>query len=235
MAQNSKAVHPKGDFFDLKGTGSNVKTEIVAGLTTFFTMAYIIFVNPGILAAAGIPESAVLIATCISAAIGTFLMSFLANYPFALASGMGLNAFFAYTICGSMGFSWQAGLAAVFLSGIIFILITVTGLRTAIVNAIPMSLKKAISGGIGLFIAFIGFKNRRNRSFQRVYLYRSGNFQQSYRDPVCDRPDYYHSAGGMEGQGQLADRYRRNLHYRRYYAVCAGLQRWYARAGCILL
>ena len=134
MAQNSKAVHPKGDFFDLKGTGSNVKTEIVAGLTTFFTMAYIIFVNPGILAAAGIPESAVLIATCISAAIGTFLMSFLANYPFALASGMGLNAFFAYTICGSMGFSWQAGLAAVFL-------------------------KKAISGGIGLFIAFIGFKN----------------------------------------------------------------------------
>ena len=159
MAQNSKAVHPKGDFFDLKGTGSNVKTEIVAGLTTFFTMAYIIFVNPGILAAAGIPESAVLIATCISAAIGTFLMSFLANYPFALASGMGLNAFFAYTICGSMGFSWQAGLAAVFLSGIIFILITVTGLRTAIVNAIPMSLKKAISGGIGLFIAFIGFKN----------------------------------------------------------------------------
>ena len=159
MAQNSKAVHPKGDFFDLKGTGSNVKTEIVAGLTTFFTMAYIIFVNPGILAAAGIPESAVLIATCISAAIGTFLMSFLANYPFALASGMGLNAFFAYTICGTMGFSWQAGLAAVFLSGIIFILITVTGLRTAIVNAIPMSLKKAISGGIGLFIAFIGFKN----------------------------------------------------------------------------
>ena len=156
MAQNSKAVHPKGElFFDLKGTGSNVKTEIVAGLTTFFTMAYIIFVNPGILAAAGIPESAVLIATCISAAIGTFLMSFLANYPFALASGMGLNAFFAYTICGTMGFSWQAGLAAVFLSGIIFILITVTGLRTAIVNASPMSFEKRQSAAVSASLSLL--------------------------------------------------------------------------------
>lgn len=156
---SQRPVHPKGDFFDLKGTGSNVKTEIIAGLTTFFTMAYIIFVNPGLLEAAGMPAGAVMLATCLAAAIGTLLMALLANYPFALASGMGLNAFFAFTICGTMGFSWQAGLAAVFVSGVIFILITVTGLRTAIVNAIPMSLKKAIGGGIGLFIAFIGLKN----------------------------------------------------------------------------
>ena len=156
-----RPVHPKGDFFDLRGTGSNVRTEIVAGLTTFFTMAYIIFVNPSILGAdpCGMPASAVMLATCIAAAIGTLLMSFLANYPFALASGMGLNAFFAFTICGTMGFSWQAGLAAVFVSGLIFIIITITGLRTAIVNAIPMPLKKAIGGGIGLFIAFVGLRN----------------------------------------------------------------------------
>lgn len=155
----SNAIHPKGDFFGLKRSGTTVRTEIVAGLTTFFTMAYIIFVNPGILSAAGIPEGAVMIATCISAAVGTLLMSLLANYPFALASGMGLNAFFAYTICGTMGYSWQAGLAAVFISGVIFILLTVTGLRTAIVNAIPLFLKKAIGGGIGLFIAFVGLGN----------------------------------------------------------------------------
>lgn len=122
-------------------------------------MAYIIFVNPPMLKDAGMDQNAVLIATCLAAALGTVLMGLLSNYPFALASGMGLNAFFAYTICGQMGYSWQAGLAAVFLSGVIFIIITVTGLRTAIVNAIPLFLKKAIGGGIGLFIAFIGLKN----------------------------------------------------------------------------
>lgn len=155
----SNAIHPKGDYFNFKGTGSNPRTEIVAGLTTFFTMAYIIFVNPPMLADAGMDQNAVLIATCLAAALGTVLMGLLSNYPFALASGMGLNAFFAYTICGQMGYSWQAGLAAVFLSGVIFIIITVTGLRTAIVNSIPLFLKKAIGGGIGLFIAFIGLKN----------------------------------------------------------------------------
>lgn len=163
MASSNKAshsvIHPKGDYFNLKGMGTSVRTEIVAGLTTFFTMAYIIFVNPPMLADAGMNPNAVLIATCLAAAIGTIAMALLANYPFALASGMGLNAFFAYTICGQMDYSWQAGLAAVFISGLIFIVITVTGLRTAIVNAIPLPLKKAISGGIGLFIAFIGLKN----------------------------------------------------------------------------
>ncbi|CZT57561.1 Guanine/hypoxanthine permease PbuG [Eubacteriaceae bacterium CHKCI005] len=164
MASTTKApprtpIHPKGDFFNFKGTGSNPKTEIVAGLTTFFTMAYIIFVNPPMLASTGMDQNAVLVATCLAAAIGTLLMALLSNYPFALASGMGLNAFFAYTICGQMGYSWQSALAAVFISGIIFIIITLTGLRTAIVNAIPLPLKKAISGGIGLFIAFIGLQN----------------------------------------------------------------------------
>lgn len=146
-------------FFKLKQNGTNVRTEIIAGATTFFTMAYIIFVNPQILSATGMDASAVMVATCISAAIGTLLIGLLSNYPFAQAPGMGLNAFFAFTLCGAMGYSWQAGLAAVFISGLIFILITVTGLRRTIVNAIPMPLKRAISAGIGLFIALIGLSN----------------------------------------------------------------------------
>ena len=147
------------NLFHLKENNTNVKTEVTAGLTSFFTMAYIIFVNPQILSASGMDQGAVMMATCVSAALGTLLMSFLANYPFALAPGMGLNAFFAYTICGAMGYSWQAALAAVFISGCIFVVITVTGVREAIVRAIPMELKRAISAGIGLFIAFIGLKN----------------------------------------------------------------------------
>ncbi len=145
--------------FHLKENNTNVKTEVMAGITSFFTMAYIIFVNPQILSAAGMDAGAVMLATCISSAIGTFLMAFLANYPFALAPGMGLNAFFAFTICGSMGYSWQAALAAVFISGCLFVIITVTGVREAIVRAIPKELKNAISVGIGFFIAFIGIKN----------------------------------------------------------------------------
>lgn len=146
-------------YFKLKENKTNVKTEVLAGVTTFFTMAYIIFVNPSILSAAGMDSVSVMVATCISAAIGTFLIGWLSNYPFAQAPGMGLNAFFAFTICGAMGYTWQAALAAVFISGCLFILITVTNLRTAIVNAIPMFLKRAISAGIGLFIALIGFVN----------------------------------------------------------------------------
>ena len=146
-------------FFKLSENKTTVKTEIIAGATTFFTMAYIIFVNPSILAETGMDAGAVMVATCLSAALGTVLIGLLSNYPFAQAPGMGLNSFFAVTICGIMGYSWQAGLAAVFISGLIFITITITGLRTAIVNAIPLSLKKAISAGIGLFIAYIGVKN----------------------------------------------------------------------------
>jgi AGZA family xanthine/uracil permease-like MFS transporter len=145
--------------FKLRENNTTVGKEVVAGVTTFVTMAYIVFVNPAILGQTGMDAGAVLLATCIGAAIGTFIMGLLANYPFAQAPGMGLNAFFAFTICGSLGYSWQAGLAAVFISGILFIIITVTGLREAIVNGIPAQLKKAISAGIGLFIAYIGVKN----------------------------------------------------------------------------
>jgi AGZA family xanthine/uracil permease-like MFS transporter len=145
--------------FKLKENNTTIGREVIAGVTTFVTMAYIIFVNPNILGTTGMDAGAVMLATCISAAIGTFLIGLLSNYPFAQAPGMGLNAFFAFTICGSLGYTWQAGLAAVFLSGIIFIIITLTGLREAIINGIPGSLKKAISAGIGLFIAYIGVKN----------------------------------------------------------------------------
>jgi AGZA family xanthine/uracil permease-like MFS transporter len=147
------------NFFKLKENGTNTRTEITAGITTFMTMAYIIIVNPLILSDAGMPAGAVMVATCLAAALGTFLMGFLANYPFALAPGMGLNAFFTYTVVLTMGLSWQAALAAVFISGIIFLLLTLTKAREAIVNSIPLSLKYAVSVGIGLFIALIGFQN----------------------------------------------------------------------------
>ncbi|WRO23483.1 NCS2 family permease [Metallumcola ferriviriculae] len=146
-------------FFKLKEHNTNVRTEVMAGVTTFMTMAYIIFVNPSILSATGMPFGAVMVATALSAAFATLLMSVLANYPFALAPGMGLNAFFTYTVVLGMGLSWQAALAAVFVSGVLFLLLTLTKAREAIVNAIPMSLKLAVGAGIGLFIAFIGFKN----------------------------------------------------------------------------
>ncbi|MEW6661602.1 MAG: NCS2 family permease [Bacillota bacterium] len=145
--------------FRLSENNTNVKTEVLAGLTTFMTMGYIIFVNPAILKDAGMPFGAVLVATCVSAAVATLLMAFLANYPFALAPGMGLNAFFTYYVVLQLGLSWQAALAAVFISGVIFLVLTMTKAREAIVNAIPLSLKLAVSVGIGLFIALIGFKS----------------------------------------------------------------------------
>lgn len=145
--------------FKLSENKTTVKTEVIAGITTFMTMAYIIIVNPITLADAGMNFKAVMAATCISSAIATFLMGFLANYPFALAPGMGLNAYFAYSVVIEMGYTWQVALGAVFISGLIFILITITKIREVIVNAIPFTLKKAVGGGIGLFIALIGLKN----------------------------------------------------------------------------
>ena len=145
--------------FKLQENNTTVKTEVLAGITTFMTMAYILAVNPGIMAAAGMDNGAVFTATAISSAFGCFLMAFLANYPFALAPGMGLNAFFAYTVVLSMGYTWQTALTAIFFEGIIFILLSVTNIREAIFNAIPMNLKSAVSVGIGLFIAFIGLQN----------------------------------------------------------------------------
>ncbi len=144
--------------FKLKENDTTVKTEVIAGLTTFMTMAYILAVNPSMLTAAGMDTNAALIATALAAFIGTLAMAFLANYPFALASGMGLNAYFAYTVCGSMGYSWQVALLAVFAEGIVFIVLSLTNVREAIFNAIPLTLKHGVSAGIGLFIAFVGLQ-----------------------------------------------------------------------------
>lgn len=146
-------------WFKLKENNTNIKTEVVAGVTTFMTMAYILAVNPSILSVSGMDSNAILMATALASFIGTLAMAFLANYPFALAPGLGLNAYFAYTVCGVMGYSWQVALLAVFVEGLIFIVLSVTNVREAIFNAIPMQLKKGVSVGIGLFIAFIGFQN----------------------------------------------------------------------------
>ena len=145
--------------FKLKENNTNVKTEIAAGVTTFMTMAYILAINPSILSDAGINAHAVLIATCLASIIGCFMMGFRANLPFALSAGMGLNAFLAYTVVGIMGVAWQTALLAVFVEGLIFVLLSLTSVREAIFNAIPLTLKNAVSVGIGLFIAFIGLQN----------------------------------------------------------------------------
>lgn len=146
-------------FFKLKENNTDVKTEVLAGITTFMTMAYILAVNPSILAAAGMDQGAVFTATALASLIGTLLMAFLANYPFALAPGMGLNAYFAYTVVLGMGYKWEVALTAVFVEGIVFIILSLTNVREAIFNAIPLNLKAAVSVGIGLFIAFIGLQN----------------------------------------------------------------------------
>lgn len=146
-------------FFKLKENGTNMKTEIVAGLTTFFTMVYIIFVNPDILSQTGMSWTGVFVATILAAVVGTLIMALVANVPYAVAPGMGLNAFFTYTVCFGLGFKWQEAMAMVFICGIINILITVTKIRKSIIKAIPKSLQLAIGGAIGLFIAYIGVKN----------------------------------------------------------------------------
>ena len=145
--------------FHLKENHTDVKTEVMAGITTFMTMAYILAVNPNILSASGMDRGSVFTATALSAFIATCLMALLSNYPFVLAPGMGLNAYFTYTVVLGMGYTWQQALAAVFAEGIIFILLSLTNVREAIFNSIPMNLKHAVSVGIGLFIAFIGLQN----------------------------------------------------------------------------
>ena len=146
-------------YFEFARLGTNWRTEILAGITTFLTMAYIVLVNPAILASAGMPLAAVTAATCLSAAFGSILMGVVARYPIALAPGMGLNAYFAYAVCIKMHVPWQTALGAVFLSGVIFLAITATGIRQMILHAIPHELYAAVASGIGLFIAFIGFRN----------------------------------------------------------------------------
>lgn len=144
--------------FKLKENHTDVKTEIIGGITTFMTMAYILAVNPSMLSAAGMDATAVLMATCLASFIGTAVMALMANYPFALAPGMGLNAYFAFTVCGSYGYDWRVALLAVFAEGIVFIILSLTNVREAIFNAIPSGLKKGVSAGIGLFIAFVGLQ-----------------------------------------------------------------------------
>jgi AGZA family xanthine/uracil permease-like MFS transporter len=146
-------------FFKLKENDTNVKTEVMAGITTFMTMAYILIVNPSILSATGMDFNALITATALAAAIGTFFMAIFANYPFALAPGMGLNAYFAYVVVLQMGYSWEIALTAIFAEGIIFILLSFFNIREALFNAIPTTLKKAVGVGIGLFITFIGLQN----------------------------------------------------------------------------
>ena len=147
--------------FRLKEAHTTVRTEIIAGLTTFMTMAYILIVNPMVLSTTGMDRGALLTVTAIASIVGTLCMAAFANYPFALAPGMGLNAYFAYTVVQQMGYSWHTALTAVFVEGIIFILLTLTSIREAIFNAIPLTLKQAITVGIGLFIAFLGLQNSR--------------------------------------------------------------------------
>lgn len=146
-------------FFKLEDNNTTVRTEVIAGLTTFMTMAYILAVNPNILGDAGMNPNAVMIATALASFVGTLLMALLANYPFALAPGMGLNAYFAYSVVIGMGYSWEIALFAVFVEGVIFIVLSLTNVREAIFNAIPATLKAAVSVGIGLFIAFIGLQD----------------------------------------------------------------------------
>lgn len=159
MAENLKSASGLDKLFKLSERKTDVKTEIMAGVTTFLTMAYILAVNPGILSDAGMEFSKVFAATAIASAIATLVMAFMANLPFALAPGMGLNAFLTYTVVLGMGFDWKFALTAVFIEGIIFLILTAVNIREAIVNSIPANLKKAIGVGIGMFIAFIGLQN----------------------------------------------------------------------------
>ncbi|WOX04394.1 NCS2 family permease [Microbulbifer pacificus] len=145
--------------FKLSERNTNVRQELVAGLTTFLTMAYIIFVNPNVMAAAGMDQGAVFTATCVAAAVGCLIMGLYANYPFALAPGMGLNAFFSYVVVGEMGYSWQVALGAVFISGVVFLLLSIFKVRQWIIDSIPMSLRQALAAGVGLFLAIIALKS----------------------------------------------------------------------------
>lgn len=166
--------------FKLKENKTNVKTEVVAGVTTFMTMAYILAVNPSILGDAGMDSTAVLLATAIASFLATACMALMANLPFALSAGMGLNAYLAFTVVGQMGYSWQIALLAVFVEGIIFIVLSLTNVREAIFNAIPLTLKRGVSVGIGLFIAFIGLQNAKLTVADGSTLVKITNFTENF-------------------------------------------------------
>src|ERR1700690_1464320 len=164
-------------YFEFKKLNANWKTEILEGITTFITMAYIVFVNPSILKDAGMPVAAVFAATCLSAAFATILMGIVARYPIALAPGMGLNAYFTYTVVKGMGVPWETALGAVFLSGIAFLILTAVGLRQMIVASIPVELYAAVAVGIGLFIALIGLHNSGIITASKETLVTMGNLR----------------------------------------------------------
>lgn len=167
--------------FRLKEHHTDIRTEVVGGVTTFVTMAYILVVNPQILSATGMEKNAILMATAIAAFIGTIFMACIANYPFALAPGLGLNAYFAYTVCGQMGYSWQIALLAVFVEGLIFILLSVLRVREAVFHAIPLQLKRGVSVGIGIFVAFIGLQNAKLVTASDATLVTVLNFRDDFR------------------------------------------------------
>src|SRR5919197_2682310 len=161
MSDATKPAHERGfldRYFGLRENGTDVRTEFIAGVTTFLTMVYIVFVNPQILGNAGMDKGAVFVATCIAAAASTLVMGFYANYPIALAPGMGLNAFFAFTVVLSYKYTWQQALAAVFCSGVLFLLISVFRIREYVINAVPRNMKLAISAGVGLFLGIIALE-----------------------------------------------------------------------------
>jgi len=183
MRVNGKMIEK---LFKLKENKTNVRTEVIGGITTFMTMAYILAVNPSLLSASGMDPTAVLIATCLASFVGTLAMALMANYPFALAPGMGLNAYFAFTVCGEMGYDWRVALMAVFAEGLIFIVLSLTSVREAIFNAIPSTLKKGVSAGIGLFIAFVGLQGAKiivnSDSTLVTYVNFRGNF---HTEGIC--------------------------------------------------
>ena len=190
--------------FKLSQNKTNVKTEVMAGITTFMTMAYILAVNPSILADAGMDPTAVLLATALASFIGTACMAFMANLPFALSAGMGLNAFLAYTVVLGMGYTWQVALLAVFVEGLIFIVLSLTNVREAIFNAIPLTLKRGVSVGIGLFIAFIGLQNAKlcvdSSTLVTITILKVIECWNSYVWPrlITDDPNYYLVSNGIQ-------------------------------------
>lgn len=166
-------------FFKLSEHGTSVRTELIAGVTTFLTMSYIIFVNPDILSTTGMDRNAIFVATCLAAALGSIVMGLVANWPIGLAPGMGLNAFFAFTVVAALGFTWQQALGAVFISGGIFVLLTVTGVRSWLIEGIPRSLRSAIAAGIGLFLAIIALKGAGIVVANKATLVGLGDLKQS--------------------------------------------------------
>ena len=194
--------------FELSARGSDLRTEILAGVTTFLTMAYIVLVNPAILGQAGMPVAAVAAATCLAAGFASILMGASANMPLALAPGMGLNAYFAFTVVGAMGVPWQVALGCVFISGVAFLLLTFAGIRQLIIAAIPPYLFAAVAGGIGLFIGFIGLKNAGIVVSNEATSVALGDLRAPGAALALARPRDHRRAGGVEGARRDPDRHR---------------------------